>query len=117
MARSSSEAPVPRQTLPTEPGLQAQAQRFVEKHERLVSEQIIHSSSPFMGRFAAPPGALQGSFLRLSQGAGSGLVVEHGVSVQMKRPGEFPGIRPATPSGGHVMPGQQWGQGTVVSED
>lgn len=75
-------------------------------------DQIIHSSSPFVGRFAAPPGGLQGPFLRMphAAGPGSGLVVEHGVSVQMKRPGEFPGIRAVTASGGHVMPGQE---GTV----
>lgn len=36
-------------------------------------------------------------------GPGPGLVVEHGVPVQMKKPGEFTGIRPI--SGGHVMPG------------
>lgn len=75
-------------------------------------EQVVHSSSPFMGRFAAPPGGLQGSFLRTSHGAGpgSGLLVEHGVSVQMKRPGEFTGIRASTAPGGHVIPGEQWEQ-------
>uniref|UniRef100_H3D7P3 Lysine methyltransferase 2C n=1 Tax=Tetraodon nigroviridis TaxID=99883 RepID=H3D7P3_TETNG len=82
MARNSNEGPVPRQGLPREPGLQGQVQR---------------------GRFAAPPGGLQGSFLRMSHpaGPGSGLVVEHGVSVQMKRPGEFTGIRPVMAPGGH----------------
>lgn len=38
---------------------------------------------------------------------GSGLV-DHGVSVQMKRPGEFTGIQPITAPGGHAMPGQEF---------
>lgn len=79
-------------------------------------DQIILKSDLFICRIAAPPGGLQGSFLRMSQGPGPGagpapapgpgLVGQHGGSVQMKRPGEFAGIRPVTAAAGHMMPGQ-----------
>lgn len=79
-------------------------------------EPIILKSDPFLCRIAAPPGGLQGSFLRMSQGPGAGagpgpapapgLVVQHGGAVQIKRPGEFAGIRPVTATAGHMMPGQ-----------
>lgn len=74
-------------------------------------DQIILKADLFICRIAAPPGGLQGSFLRMSQGAGAGpapgLVVQHGGSVQIKRPGEFVGIRPVTATAGHLMPGQE----------
>lgn len=75
-------------------------------------DQIILKSDAFICRIAAPPGGLQGSFLRMSQGpgpgpgSGPGLVVQHGGAVQIKRPGEFAGIRPVTATAGHMMPGQ-----------
>lgn len=75
-------------------------------------DQIVLKSDLFICRIAAPPGGLQGSFLRMSQGAGPapapGLVVQHGGPVQIKRPGEFAGIRPGAATAGHVMPGQEF---------
>lgn len=115
LARSSTEGPAPRQSLPREPGVQGQAQRWVLKRRRPGFGRTVQSSPPTVtGRFAAPPGGLQGSFLKMSHpaGAGAALLVEHGVPVQMKRPGEFAGIRPLVAPAGHVMPGQQWERGT-----
>nr|XP_046227874.1 histone-lysine N-methyltransferase 2C-like isoform X2 [Scatophagus argus] len=84
-----SEAPFPRQSLPREQGVRGPAVRF-----------------------SVPPGSpagLQDSFSRPPQGLmpGSGLGVEEGGLVQMKRPtpGEFTSIRPLSAPTAHMLPG------------
>lgn len=63
--------------------------------------------SPFF-RFGAPPVAMQDPSLQSPQGSvpGSGHGVGEGMPVQMKRLGEFTGIRPLPAASSHVMQGQ-----------